>query len=352
MKNIIIAWCNSNEKDFENHVPLNFVGNRNKRLGFSNDINVLFLDGYNFLSDSYKNQLKDLGYNLFDLFSLYSEFDKKYYQLDRFSAYEKKCFLRWLVIDKFFSGEKIIHYDGDIVFNEDPKVIAEKVTGKTFVLQGCPAFTVVSKRDWFNQYNEQLDLFVRDIEKYSSEAWQKRLGWEVTFKTRWAGSRFRKIISSDQDFLSHLMHTGRILQDPVESISLCLNDYVVFQNPLLIHFYDDNFPYTYKREKDIDYFTYTRVDGQNCFYKKRVLFWHMQSCFNFYLSKFILRKRLLRFLPLGRLNFRSGWEDKLNKKLIRFLNHNNRLNIYRYFFEENDFSGVLKNHIWWKTGVF
>ena len=354
MKNIIVAWCRTNEKDFENFVPLRFVGKRNKKLGFSNDFNVLFLEGYDLLGQAYKNELKELGYILHDVSCLYSEVKKKYSQLDRFGDYEKKCFLRWLVIDKVFLGEEIIHYDGDIVFNENPEIIAKKIRGKTFVLQGCPAFTSIANQEWFEQYKKELDLFVKNVEKYSKAAWQERKGWEVTFKTRWAGSRFREIISSDQDFLSHLIHTGRIIQDSVEDVSLCLQDYIFFENPLFIHMYDDNFSYKYYRKNDIDYFLCKREDAQDCFYHKRVLFWHMQSCFNFYLAKFILRKSFLK-LPLGRLELHlqaRGFEDYINKKYNRFFGHTARLNVYRYFFKKSDFSGIFKDKTWWKKGIF
>ncbi|MBD3231341.1 hypothetical protein GF322_01630 [Candidatus Dependentiae bacterium] len=355
MKNVVIAWCNTNEKDFENFVPLKFVGERNLKLSFSNDINILFFNGFNNLSQQYKSDLQNLGYSLFDVSDLYNFFDKKYSELNRFGNYEKKCFLRWPVLEKFFQNEQVIHYDGDIIFNEDPLVIAKKLKGKTFVLQGCPAFTCISNIDWFSQYNEELNLFVKDIENYSDKAWRDRFGWEITFKTRWAGSRFRKIITSDQDFISHLIHSEKIIQDKIEDILLALNDYICFENPLFVHSYDENFSYKYIRENGIDYFSYKREDAKNYFIKKRVLFWHMQSCFNFYLSKAIFRKKFLSFLPMGKLKFNlaaKGLEDFVNKKAGKFLNHNSRLNVYKYFFEKHDFSGVFNKRIWWKEGIF
>ena len=355
MKNIIVAWCKTNEIDFENFVPIKFIGTRNKKLGLSNDFNILFLSGFSLLSDSYKRSLIDLGFILHDVSSIYDEFEKKYFQSNRFSDYAKKCFLRWLVIDKFFNGEEIIHYDGDIVFNEDPKIIAQKLKGKTFILQGCPAFAVISNADWFKQYEEHLGFFAKDIEGYCEKAWEERAGWDVTFKTRWAGSRFSKIFLHDQDFISHLIHRGKIIQDPVEEVMFALRDYIFFENPLFVHSYDENFPYSYSREKGIDYLFYNRDEVLNKLYKKKILFWHMQSCFNFYLAKFILRRKVFRFLPLGgiKLNlFKNDWEDRVNKKMAVFFKHTNRLDVYKYFFEKNDFSRVLRNNIWWKNGIF
>ena len=355
MKNVICAWCKTNETDFESIIPLTFIGERNQKLGYTNDFHVLFFEGYHNLNSEYKDSLLSLGYHLHDVFSLYSELAQKYHHLDQFGDYEKKCFLRWPIINTLFPGEGIIHYDGDIVLNQDATSIAQMVTGKTFVLQGCPAFTVINNDDWFKQYKQQLELFVQDIKKYSQEAWNQHTGWEVTFKTRWAGSRFRKIISSDQDLISHLIHTGQLIQDPIEDVLMQFQDYILCENPLFFHFYDENFPYHYVRENGVDYFLCERQDAEKCFYKKRVLFWHLQSCFNFYLAKFIFRQRFLRFLPLSRLPLNlapRGWEDFINKRLGHYLKHTTRLSVYKYFFERTDFSSVLRDLVWWKRGVF
>ncbi|MCK4650941.1 hypothetical protein KAT08_02075 [Candidatus Babeliales bacterium] len=355
MKNVIVRWCYKNERAFEEFAPLKFVGERNQKLGFSNDMHIVLLDGFDRLSEHYKISLKNLGYTLHDASKSYKYFEEKYHQLHRFTDYEKKCFLRWLVIDQIFFGEKIIHYDGDIVFNEDPEIISKKVAGKTFVLQGCPAFTVISDVNWFEQYIKAFDEFANNIEAYSENAWKQRDGWEVTFRTRWSGSRFKKIISSDQDFLSHLMHTGQIKQDSIESIMLSLKDYVVFQNPLFIHFYDDNAPFSYQRENGIDYFLCNRQDGKKCFYKKKVLLWHMQSSFNFYLSKFIMRRKFLPFFIFNRLSTDLEYkslEKKINVKLRRFVNYSRRSYVYDYFFNKTDFKKIFTNKMWWKQGVF
>jgi len=355
MKNVIVAWCKTDYKGFEAQVPLKFIGERNNVLNYGNDVHVLFLSGYNNLSHFYKNSLKELGYHLHDVSLLFDELSARYTQLDRFGDYEKKCFLRWPLIQRYFEGEKIIHYDGDIVLNESLEKIARIVDGKTFVLQGCPAFTVISDLTWFEQYNTELDCFVRDIETYSADAWQQREGWEVTFKTRWAGSRFRKIITSDQDFLSHLMHTGKIKQSTVEEIAYAFKDYAVFQNPLVLHMYDESIPYSYTREKHVDYFTFKRMDVMNQVFKKRVLLWHMQSGFNFYTSKYILRKKYFKVIPAMRIPFHmsnTGFEEYFNKKIARITHHTSRLAVYNYVFKEHDFSGLMNGKTWWKAGIF
>lgn len=352
---VIVAWCTSNAKNFEEQVPLHFVGKRNQQLGLGNGINVLFLQGYNALDKAYKSSLIELGYTLHDTAPLYDYFEKKYRVLDRFGDYEKKCFLRWLVMDQFFEGDPLVHFDGDIVFNESPDVIAQRVAQKTFILQGCPAFAALSNRTWFEQYRASLHTFTKNIDAYSAAAWQQREGWEVTFKTRWAGSRFREIITSDQDFLSHLIHTGQIMQDPVEEIMFALRDYIYFENPLFVHQYDENLEYRYKRDQGIDYFEFSRIDDRKHVVRKKILFWHMQSCFTFYLSKRILRRKLVGPFPLGRIPLYLGAQNlfgKFNKFMSRFMHHTSRLHVYRYYFEQHDFSGIFKSKVWWKNGVF
>ncbi len=47
----------------------------------------------------------------------------------------------------------------------------------------------------------------------------------------------------------------------------------------------------------------------------------------------------------------GGYEDYVNKKMRRFLNHHSRLNVYNYFFNRSDFSGVMKDCVGGK-GVF
>ena len=344
MKQIIVAWCNSDADKFEKQVPLTFIGERNQLLGFKNNINVLILDGLGFLDSNYKSGLKDLGYQIHDLSTLYNEFSNKYTALNRFGDYEKKCFLRWLVINKYMAGESIIHYDGDIVFNEDPNIIEKKVKDFTFILKGCPAFTVINNQDWFAAYIEQLNLFTKDIEGYSSTAWKQRDGWELTNETKWAGSRFREIISSDQDFLSHLIHTDLIYQSKPEEIIKNFDDNILFENPLWPDQVTKEIPFLYIRLNGIDYLN-----------ERKVLLWHMQTSFNFYLARFIFRKKFLKYLSHENLPldlYEQNMETLLNKKVNRITSHIFRLNVYNYFFKLKDFSEIFNSQIWWDKNIF
>ncbi len=346
MRNVICYWCGKNSDDFEKHVPLLFSGKRNLKLGFRNNIDILFLAGYDQLSERYRQDLSDTGYELHDVSSIYRDLEMKYPALNEFGEYEKKCFLRWPVISSYFPGESIIHYDGDILFNEDPEVIGRLLQGKTFVAQGCPALASISDQAWFTQYREQLDLFANDIRRYSERAWAERTGWEASELGKWAGQRFRQTISSDQDLLSHLIHTDRIVQDRPAEVLQSLDAYILFENPMYLHGY----------ENDLHRATYERRDGIDYINGRRVLIWHMQSHFNEYLDKFMFKRKCL---GRGSKRLSNDLEKKdviyyLHDFFVRYLRGkaNSRLDVYRYFFEGDDFSEVLTDKTWWQAGTF
>jgi lipopolysaccharide biosynthesis glycosyltransferase len=225
VRSVIVAWCKSNSTKFEEHVPLKFVGTRNFKLGFKTEIDILFLEGYKLIDYHYKEALRELGYRLHDTANIFSELERNYEALNQFGDYEKKCFLRWLVIKKYFPGDRIIHFDGDIVFNESPHILAEILNGKTFILQGCPALTVITDQNWFTQYEENLKLLVNDITGYSEQAWETRIKEKDAQKT-WTGIRDRKIISSDQDLFRYLLHSHAIYTDKLDAIQNKLEKYI------------------------------------------------------------------------------------------------------------------------------
>ncbi|MBD2775935.1 hypothetical protein [Iningainema tapete] len=352
MKSVICVWCNNNSHEFEQQIPLNFLGKRNHALGFSNQFEILFLDGFDRIDQQYKNSLEELGYSLHDCSKIFASLSNQYSALSRFGDYEKKCFLRWLVIEQYLSGEAIAHYDGDIVFNEDPSILQQKMHNKTFMLQGCPALICISDKDWFNQYQSQLEVFVNNIEEYSEQAWQEREEWELSQENKWAGSRFRRIISSDQDFFSHLIHTDRISQDNPQEIISNLQSYILWENPLYLHVYspwNKNLPFRYKRINNIDFIN-----------EQQVAFWHMQGYFVKYLGKYLYLKNILKFLNMRLTNEmevlggdKGEYFSKLTRKIIdKFHKNYSRLEIYNFYFKEKSFDDVFNNQVWWQKGVF
>jgi hypothetical protein len=369
VRNITAVYVKGNANSFEKHVPLKFVGQRNLSLGFSNDIDILFLEGFELLDDAYKSSLKELGYKLHDVREIYLEIFKEYSSLYRFSDFNQKCFLRWPVINKLYSGENIIHYDADIVFNEDPIKLGSLLDEKTFVLQGCPALTCISDSNWHLQYENNLKVYSSDINKYSQKAWIERKDWELSEMNKWAGQRNKKLISSDQDLISHLIHTDRLPQDNPIDILNCMKDYILIENPLYIHAFSpwcDQAPFEYKRVNNIDFIN-----------NKKVAFWHMQSDFVNYLIKYSNSANLIKLLGIRLPNdleygniltpqsfnfpninsnkFKEIYDKLLNisfRVINKTLNTKNRLDMYRYFFEKDDFGSILNNKVWWKGQVF
>ncbi|MCK5642848.1 MAG: hypothetical protein KAJ19_18710 [Gammaproteobacteria bacterium] len=341
MRNTIVLWSGCGSDQFEEKIPLHFIGQRNAKLGFSNDIDILFLQGYDRLEESYRKDLQSCGFKLYDLKDTYTQLSDKYQSLNRFGDFEKKCFLRWLVLKEFYAGETIVHYDGDVVFNEDPLVLQQKLSGKTFVLQGCPAMVAICNTAWYEEYLKNLDLFVSDIEQYSSDAWKMRDGWQLSVKTKWAGYRDRNVISSDQDLISHLLHTDQLPQDSPAEILSCVPEHIFFENALCIEDANDDFPYRYRRTEGIDYLN-----------DKRVAFWHIQTDFNIYLYDFIIRKQYLLMFAGSTLRYGNKGLEKFIHRFIRRIKGVNRYDVYKYFFQEYDFSEVLTNQVWWQNGIF
>ncbi len=324
------------------------MAQRNAALGYSSQFEVLCLEGFDQLSKKYRDELKSLGWNVQDCSNIYKEQAAKYSPLNRFVDFERKCFLRWPVINAVFNSESVIHYDGDIVFNVDPKVIETKTMGMNFVLQGCPALTVINSSTWFDQYEQALAHFCDNIDAYSEKAWAERTGWEQTFHGKWAGSRFRKIISSDQDLMSHLIHTDRLVQTPPALIMSQIGDACCFENPL----YFDSFvsaPVRYSRKNQMDFFN-----------DNPILLWHIQSDFFNYLQLFMIREKYLPFLK--KRNFSNPLEKKTFvyavlrtiRKLVDKLNNEqkSRLRVYEHFFSQTDFAKVFSSETWWKKDVF
>lgn len=345
MRNVICVWNNGNGA-FEKNIPLEYIARRNERLGYSSEIDVIVMGGFNFFSSEYKETLLRLKFRLIDCTKLYSEAEAMNLNLARFGDYELKCFLRWIVLYKHYVSEPLIHYDGDVVFNENPDFMATLLKDKTFVLQGCPAFTCIGDPvSWHEAYGAALNEFTANIDSYSKDAWVKREGWEKSEKEKWAGQRYRKTISSDQDFISHLIHTDQIKQDSPQSIMDILPEYMMFENPLFINGYS---PWNYTN------CTYRRIDSVDYINDKRVFFWHMQSHFSNYLSRYLIMSRLLRCTNQTVTYETDGTHDLKNRiaVMLEKVMAYSRFDVYRFFFDETDFSPVFRNVIWWKAGVF
>ena len=345
MRPVMVLWIAAGGgAAFAAAVPLAWVGRRNRALGYSNAIDVVLVEGFGELGDRAAAELRELGFVLHDAGALHRVHARRHPGLERFGAFLRNCFLRWLVLEEFFAGEPVLHLDGDVVFNECPATLARMFAGRTFVLQGCPALTAISDRGWYRQYAMELAAYERDVEAYSAQARAVRAGWEESFHLRWAGEWNGRLIASDQDLLSHLLHTGRLRQADPAAVAASVPDHVFFENPLIIGDLVPGRGLTYERRKSVDYLA-----------GRRVGFWHMQTDWCRYLAKQMLRERLGPLAATGRLSFGQKDAETLVGAVLRRLGgrrHFARPEIYRRFFTEGDFARVFAGERWWEPDVF
>jgi hypothetical protein len=343
MRQVITVWNRARDSHFEKHVPLALNGERNRRLGSSGEFDVLFLEGLELLSSSYRQRLSELGYRLHNVEGLYKSLSCKYTSLARFGDYEQKCFLRWLAIGEHFREATFVHYDADIVFNATPEELEADFEGLTFVLQGCPAYTRVGDPVWLEIYRAELDRYVADIEGYSAEAWRQRPAFAATFHERNGGLWERSIISSDQDLLQYLTLSRQLPQ----ADAVAINDRgssALFQNPLVIgRDIQLALPLTYERRNGIDY-----IGG------RKVAFWHMQNDFCNYLgyAAFLRSARARGRIPWVRAG--RPWSYVVYRALRRGTPLYSRGELMRRYFGEGsvDLGFVLNDRSFWESGVF
>jgi hypothetical protein len=353
----VFAWVDKNQDkaSFESRIPLRHLGRSMRRHGSKDALNLLFLDGYSRLSSEYIAKLKKLGFNVVNLSVEVKQLVGAFQSLQRFGKYEMLCFLRWPALAHFLKKEnfrkQLIHIDGDIIFNADPGEIANDVKGLTFILQGCPAFTTITNYDWFECYYEELVKFSHDIEGYSSKAWSERLGWEKSYIEKWAGIWDRQILSSDQDFINYLVHTGRIVQDNPVSFVKQLKLYYT-ENPL---YFDSHARIQLSKNHGLSFSS----DGDTCYVDgKKIAFWHFQSDFSAYVNAAIVLRKI--HYPFRFPNHLNGRFSRLLSVAARRAYPMRRKEIYGWLKEPNpeksdgylSFVDIFNSRFYWEKGTF
>jgi hypothetical protein len=345
---VIVAWIPPGhgfaDAKFERSVPLAFNGERNRRLGSSLPIHLVFLEGFSCLGEEYREKLAACGYVLHDAETLYRRHAAGHPALERFGGYETKCFLRWLVIEDLFGAAPFAHFDGDIVFNAIPEKIMEAFAGLTFFLQGCPAFTLVHDSAWSRAYRDELKKFSDDVAAYSARAWRRRPAFENRSRE---GNNYlwtRETLSSDQDLLEFLAFDGRIPHADAGTLEM-RNPFALFQNPLTIgRDLPGPLPVAYRRP----------AGGTDRLGEKEVAFWHLQSDFTHYLGYAAFRSALglggrVSYPPRSRaIDYRV-----FPKLCLRFHAYNRLALCQRYFGGgAADLGFLLNGQRWHEAGIF
>lgn len=298
-----------------------------------------------------------MGFNISNQEHEYKRIRKAFYQLERFGEYELNCFLRWIVLRKFIYDEGIrqhvYHIDGDVIFNGTPEEISQDTAGKTFVLQGCPAFVSIAEHEWFEYYFESLHKFHEDIEGYSRKAWQERPGWESSHQTLWAGGRFRETITSDQDLFSHLIHTGRTIQTPPAEFAKELNLYYM-ENPLYLSSHAET------QIGQGNRLQFKEIAGKYYVNGKKIALWHFQSNFTQHLQLAWHLKRIhypFRYPNLLESNLLTR---NFGYLILKMFPETNRAGFYDKLIALNDqpadqsfrMQDIFNNRRFWKKDVF
>ncbi len=339
------VWANTDASAFEKNIPLVLLGERNRRLGSKVDFEVLFLEGLKLLSDDYRERLSGLGYRLHDAESCYQELKRRYFLLERFGDYDRKCFLRWLVIRDFCGNVPFVHYDADIVFNATPEEIDVGLLGMTFILQGCPAYARIEDPTWLGSYATELDRFVANIEAYSADAWRQRPSFVSIYRERGGSLWDRSILSSDQDLMEFLTLAGRLPQADAASVnSRCSS--ILFKSPVMIG--SDThlpLPLQYERREGIDYLT-----------GRKVGFWHMHNAFAEYLgyATFLNQLRIGGQIPWVRSQVNRPLNYTAYRALLRVTSAYSREQLIRRYFGKyaQDLGFLLNGERYWQSSVF
>ena len=327
----VFVWFNHREN--ERGLPLLWLAEFADLRGWKTLPTLVVLDGIERLSFQYRRKL-ECSWNLIDQSVQFKQQLSSYPLISsRFSDYEVKCFLRWGILAKLHRGRSS-HWDGDVVWGDNPDVLTARVAGETFVLQGCPAWTMIGTDQWFESYARELSSLEKNIDEYSSAAWSEWSDSDLSFHTKWAGTRERPLISSDQDLIRHLIHTERLPQQKPAVILGKLSEYALFENPKYVHAYLADRPLIYQRRGHEDFFN-----------KKKVALWHFQSDFAGFAFE-----RLLSSTQSGSKSRLSSIE-RWSRKFFRMKGLDRRT-LYQWFFERYDFSLFFSPENFWAPGIF
>jgi hypothetical protein len=274
------VYTGDTEIEFEANVPLLSLGRHLRDRGWQNGIVLVFLEGFSQLAPAYRKALAGLGFECVDLEQDYQTLVRPYSNLRTLGTYEFNNLLRWVALEFLIRREHLeptlIHMDGDILFNVSPSEIAADVNGLTFVLQGVPAFVVLGDYTWFECYRRELFSFNAARETYSAKAWEERTGTETSFHTKWAGGRDSPMLKSDQDLISHLIHTERLPQtSPLDFVPRLKFFYA--QNPLYLNTFAQ---VPFGRTWNLNF----QVRNNTAYLESMpVALWHIQTDFSDYL---------------------------------------------------------------------
>ncbi len=219
---ITVAWW----QDFISFVlncPIHCLAASIRGTGYQDKF-ILIINDADKLPDDYLQLLSNLRVSIFNIDQMLTFINSSYPSLNRFSFIEKACFIRWLFIEDVLNHlnnpeKDIMVVDGDVLFLLSPKMCREAFSGRTFILQSCPAFTFLSNPvEWLQQYRSALDRLNNDLHGFSHtllvniEKMRKQTGHRDQIQ-RSINYSYRSPLASDQDFINALIANELLRQD-------------------------------------------------------------------------------------------------------------------------------------------
>jgi len=204
--------------------------------GGCRSLTVVPMAGADVLLDPVRELSASMGAAWFDGRDIFRELEDAFPRLaSTRGEYEVRCLLRWPLLRRMLGGtdfRQVWHIDSDMLFYASLEELARDTAGKTFILQGCPAFSSISEPGWFDTYERAL----RALEDTGEPGFRVTREMRARHREGDVGlgnsSVYRIPLTQDQDLIECLVGEGRMPQDPFPVV---LGDsFYYMQNPLCL----------------------------------------------------------------------------------------------------------------------
>jgi hypothetical protein len=312
---------------------------------------LLIVEGFERIPRKLVFQYAERGIKIADAKPVYDAIKADHPWLEKvegLTPYLRVCFIRHLVLERWFSDGPVVSFDADVIWRYNPHRLAELWTGGSFVFDSSPCVTFAKDHSWFESYREGL------------RRWCVDPAFGVEFFDR---SLNRKGVQHDQDLLQHLAATGQIEMDVhCPRTHPSADRFVMFANPLAV---EHGLPRDQRQD-----IVFSREDGVERFNDRIVPFWHMQTAFSRYLAYFYIARdavftegRIPNYNPQNPYNavtlntlkflyFAILTGKMADAKFAYMARKLTRASLYKDFFETDLPYEIFNDRVWWKPGVF
>jgi len=238
---IIVAWNLGEFPLFIANNPIHCLIASIRGTG-SHDEVILIINDIEKIPFDYVLLLEKMGVQIYVLNNMLSIISSIYPALNVFNFNEKACFVRWLLIEDYLNNFKsyikdVLVVDGDVLFLMSSSKIREAFSGRTFILQSCPAFTFLTDPlVWLQQYHSALDLLNDDLNGFSQKllAYVEKMRGQNNQRDQIKRSinyPYRFPLASDQDFINALIVNNLLRQNSFIDLQM-LHKLAMTDNPI------------------------------------------------------------------------------------------------------------------------